>query len=139
LTASRTWPDPAEPGDVIGHHVIDRAMSRSHRLLRGVIYASSFDVARDFGQRHDHVLRDYEITRQNISPNLERSWFRPEWYFDRYGRRQRCIDLRKHRLKSEPILSQRPLLAARLRKTSCDIDRWSGKNRRNINARSLPK
>jgi Rha family phage regulatory protein len=61
------------------------------RQIDGIIYASSLDVANDFGKRHDHIIRDIDVIIQEISPNLGRSWFRPDAYFDRHGRRQRLI------------------------------------------------
>lgn len=61
------------------------------REIDGIIFADSLDVAHDFAKRHDHVLRDVDEIRQNISPNLGRSWLRDDCYFDTYGRRQRRV------------------------------------------------
>jgi Rha family phage regulatory protein len=63
------------------------------REIDGLIYASSLDVARDFGREHKHVLRDVDEIMRNIGPSVDRSWFRPGEFFDRYNRRQRCVDL----------------------------------------------
>jgi Rha family phage regulatory protein len=61
------------------------------RQIDGIVFASSLDVANDFARRHDNILRDVEEISQNISSDLRRSWFQPDNYYDRHGRRQRCI------------------------------------------------
>jgi len=57
----------------------------------GGIFASSLDVARDFGKRHDNVLQI--ITTLEISLDLRRSWFRSDARYDTYNRKQPCIDM----------------------------------------------
>jgi len=38
-----------------------------------------------------HVLRDIEELRKEIGPDLDRSWFRDDSFFDRYNRNQSCL------------------------------------------------
>ena len=61
------------------------------RQIDGIIYASSLDVANDYGRRHDNILQLTQEVEENISLNLRRSWFRPDVYYDRHNRRQRCV------------------------------------------------
>ena len=65
------------------------------REHQGVIYASSRDVAQDFGMRHDNVLRDIKdlLRSEEMSPVLAKQWFRDDYYFDDYNRRQFCFDM----------------------------------------------
>ena len=52
---------------------------------------NSRDVAEVFKKQHGHVIRD--INGLEISPDLERSWFRPAPYVDGYGREQPSYDM----------------------------------------------
>jgi Rha family phage regulatory protein len=63
------------------------------RQIDGLIYASSLDIANDFGKDHKHVLRDIEAIIQVLSPDLGSAWFRPSSYYDPTQRRLRCYDL----------------------------------------------
>jgi Rha family phage regulatory protein len=63
------------------------------REIEGVIYASSRHVAEDFGKDHWKVTKDIEALIKEIPPNLAASWFRDDEYFDRYQRKQSCIDM----------------------------------------------
>ena len=63
------------------------------RIDQRQLLVSSVDVAKRFGRRHDHALRDIDQLLE-VSPNLGRSnWFRPREYIDAQQRVQRAFDL----------------------------------------------
>jgi len=59
----------------------------------GGIFASSLDVARDFGKRHAHVLDAIVETRKSLDRNLGSMWFRDGQYYDPRQRLLPCIDM----------------------------------------------
>lgn len=73
-------------------------MALTEKIVRlhavdGAIFASSRDVAEDFGKRHDDVLKATAVAREKLPAVLRTAWFRDDIYFGRDNTRRPCIDM----------------------------------------------
>lgn len=59
----------------------------------GIFVVSSLDVADRFGKQHNHILRDIERLREDVS-NFGQMFFEGS-YSDGYGRMQRCYTMNR--------------------------------------------